>query len=329
MSRNNDHHCDVDPAENEGLDDGPNPSPTCPVCGGTGDDPGTRTSPPGPCFCTRDDPYEEELGLLKWGQVVDAWEDVDDADAGTDLERDHIRSLQELLELWLVQECESELRGDGPLDEQEQAMVDAAWQRHKAARPDGRPDADTDTDTDADDTDARLDELEARMSNLEDAYPACGQVDPDASRRAGDGGLQIVRDVRAFHQAGEVPVLDVPRFPTHERVELRRRLLVEEAKELLQALNARNLVEVADGLTDLIYIAVGTALEFGIDLTAVWNEVHRSNMRKYPVCEKCAGKGCPTCDGRGTVIRRRDDGKVLKPEGWAPPDVAGVLLGVR
>lgn len=63
-------------------------------------------------------------------------------------------------------------------------------------------------------------------------------------------------------------------------------------------------------LADLIYVAVGAALELGIPLGAVWAEVHTANMRKV---------------GGG----RRGDGKVLKPEGWTPPDVIGAVFGKR
>lgn len=71
--------------------------------------------------------------------------------------------------------------------------------------------------------------------------------------------------------------------------------------------------KIADGLADVIYVAVGAALEFGIPLDRVWAEVHRSNMAKVD-------------PATGKVIKRAD-GKVLKPEGWTPPDVAGVLKG--
>ena len=117
----------------------------------------------------------------------------------------------------------------------------------------------------------------------------------------------IIEDVRAFHEALEIPVEAAPTVATRERRKLRSDLIGEEATETMIALeDPPDLVRIADGLADLIYVCVGAALEFGIPLDRVWNEVHRSNMAKI---------GGPV----------RADGKRLKPEGWRPPDIAGVL----
>ena len=62
-----------------------------------------------------------------------------------------------------------------------------------------------------------------------------------------------------------------------------------------------DLVETIDGLCDLLYVVYGAAVTMGIDLDPFFAEVHRANMAK---------------DGGGT----RADGKILKPEGWQPPD---------
>lgn len=159
--------------------------------------------------------------------------------------------------------------------------------------------------------------------------------------------LKIVEDITAFHRAGEVPMPERLGIPPRDRTVLRWRLIREEVEETLDAIYGDNLVEIADGIADSIVVLVGTALEYGIDLTAVWNEVCRSNMAKFPPCEKCDGDGihegvktndlelydpdtgekrvCQYCNGRGTQLRLRDDGKILKPEGWTPPDIAGVL----
>jgi len=146
--------------------------------------------------------------------------------------------------------------------------------------------------------------------------------------------LKIVRDITEFHQAGEVPALDKPGFPAPDRVELRKSLILEEVGETLKAIDDGDLVEVADGIADSIVVLVGTALEFGIDLTAIWDEVQRSNMSKFPKCLRCGGSGtwpsypagtCPDCEGRGTQLLRRADGKILKPESWSPPNIKALL----
>ncbi len=87
---------------------------------------------------------------------------------------------------------------------------------------------------------------------------------------------------------------------------LRIKLMLEEMAELVAAMYAGNLIEIADGGADLIYTALGTMVAYGIDLRPVWDEVHRSNMTKV---------------GGGT----RADGKILKPDGWVGPDIAGAL----
>ena len=86
--------------------------------------------------------------------------------------------------------------------------------------------------------------------------------------------------------------------------ELRYNLIDEELKELRQALDEKNLVEVADALTDLLYVVYGAGHSFGINLDKCFEEVHNSNMSKL-------GE-----DGRPIY---REDGKVLKgPNYWSP-----------
>ena len=92
---------------------------------------------------------------------------------------------------------------------------------------------------------------------------------------------------------------------------LRLSLLLEEVGELLTAERRDSLVGIADALADIEVIADGTALEYGIPLDAVREEVHRANMSKL-------GN-----DGRPIY---REDGKVMKGPRYAPPDVEGVLL---
>lgn len=121
----------------------------------------------------------------------------------------------------------------------------------------------------------------------------------------------LLTDVGAFHRATDTPVLSKPRFPSDERVRLRLDLILEETRELLEATMVEDIVEVSDALADLIYVAVGAALEFGIPLDKVWDEVQRSNMAKV--------------DPETGRVKRRADGKILKPDGWQPPDIAKVL----
>jgi predicted HAD superfamily Cof-like phosphohydrolase len=99
-------------------------------------------------------------------------------------------------------------------------------------------------------------------------------------------------------------------FPDNPQVtETRLKLIEEEVTELREAIEAGDIVEVADALADILYVTFGAFAAFGIDPADVHREVHRSNMAKL-------------VDGK---VIRRGDGKVLKPEGWTPPDIAAEL----
>jgi predicted HAD superfamily Cof-like phosphohydrolase len=125
--------------------------------------------------------------------------------------------------------------------------------------------------------------------------------------------------------------------PDVEIVALRISLMKEELEETIMAMKSLSLTgqpadmaEVADGLADLCYVAIGTAVAYGIPLDQVFEEVHRSNMAKAIKCPDCfdavhARIECQTCKDTGYVVTYRSDGKVLKPEGWTPPDIKGVL----
>jgi len=113
-------------------------------------------------------------------------------------------------------------------------------------------------------------------------------------------------DVEAFHRKFGLPIGHSPAVPQSLVKSLRYDLIREEAHETLNALVNDDLPEMADGIADLIYVLLGTAVSYGIDMGPIWDAVHASNMAK---------EGGPT----------RADGKILKPEGWSPPDVEGLL----
>ena len=117
-------------------------------------------------------------------------------------------------------------------------------------------------------------------------------------------------DVMAFHRKFGVRVGHRPGLPSHETVALRLRLIAEETDELRDAVNQQDLVATADAIADLLYVVYGTAVSFGIDIRPVFAEVHRTNMAKA---------------GGST----RADGKVLKPKGWTPPEIAPLLAEMR
>jgi predicted HAD superfamily Cof-like phosphohydrolase len=129
------------------------------------------------------------------------------------------------------------------------------------------------------------------------------------TRKAANDMSNMYRDVKDFHIAFGQRVSHKPELPDEDERHLRKTLLQEEFNEYVQAERDDDIVEIADALADIIYIACGTAVSYGIPLDKVFNEVHRSNMAKL-------------VDGKPIY---RDDGKVLKPEGWTPPDIERIL----
>jgi predicted HAD superfamily Cof-like phosphohydrolase len=118
------------------------------------------------------------------------------------------------------------------------------------------------------------------------------------------------QDVKDFHAAFGQRIGNSPAIPedVDERC-LRMDLLEEEFKEYMDAEQDLDIVGIADALADIIYIACGTAVSYGIPLDKVFEEVHRSNMSKL-------------VDGK---VVRREDGKILKPQGWTPPQIETIL----
>ena len=97
-----------------------------------------------------------------------------------------------------------------------------------------------------------------------------------------------------------------------ETVALRVSLIQEELDEYRAAAEEGDLVGIADALSDLMYVVLGTYVAHGLQDLAepLFAEVHRSNMSKL--------------DADGAVIYRAD-GKVLKSDRWTPPDLATIL----
>ena len=107
-----------------------------------------------------------------------------------------------------------------------------------------------------------------------------------------------------FMEAFGQEVLVEPIFPDFNLAALRLDLIEEEVQELRDGLGKSSLLEVADALTDILYVVYGAGHSFGIDLDDCFNEVHRSNMTKL-------GE-----DGRPMY---RDDGKVMKGPNYEEP----------
>lgn len=120
-------------------------------------------------------------------------------------------------------------------------------------------------------------------------------------------------DVKIFMEAGEQYTQREPSLFTSEEntkaVELYLKLIAEEYKELLEGIDEKNVVKVADGCGDLIWVILGLCNSAGINMNAVWYEITRSNMSKL-------------VDGK---LVKREDGKILKPDTYVPPNIAKAL----
>ena len=101
-----------------------------------------------------------------------------------------------------------------------------------------------------------------------------------------------------------------PSFSSDKINKLRIDLIKEELNELTEAMNNRDLVEVADALTDLLYVTYGAGHAFGIDLDKCFEEVQNSNMSKL--------------DENGKPIFN-EDGKVMKGPNYFKPDLSKFL----
>ena len=124
-----------------------------------------------------------------------------------------------------------------------------------------------------------------------------------------------LRQLRDFHERfgahiEPAPTADIPA----EVGAVRADLIAEELEEYRAAFRAGDLVEIADALSDLLYLVMGTYLSHGLQEIAaqLFDEVHRSNMTKLDA------------DGKPVY---RTDGKVLKSPLFSPPDLGLIIRG--
>ena len=112
--------------------------------------------------------------------------------------------------------------------------------------------------------------------------------------------------VKTFMMTFGQEVKESASFPDENITKLRLKLIKEELEELEQALNDKNLLEVADALTDILYVTYGAGHSFGINLDACFEEVQRSNMSKL--------------DEDGKPIYN-EYGKVMKGSNFSKPNL--------
>ena len=113
-------------------------------------------------------------------------------------------------------------------------------------------------------------------------------------------------DVRKFMETFGQRVTTKPQFPDEKTMKLRLDLIKEELSELEVAMKTKNLKEVADALTDILYVTYGAGYAYGINLDKCFQEVQRANMSKLG------------SDGKPIF---NEKGKVMKGPNYSAPDL--------
>lgn len=118
--------------------------------------------------------------------------------------------------------------------------------------------------------------------------------------------------VRAFHLKFGLPLPDTPQPLTHHDAMYRLYFLHEELNETLLAYSQQNMEKFFDGLLDLVYVAIGTAIWAGLPWKEGWDAVHQANMMKIRVKQYDQSK-------------RKSHWDIVKPHGWKAPDLLPIL----
>lgn len=151
--------------------------------------------------------------------------------------------------------------------------------------------------------------------------------------------LNALSQVAEFHTTFKHPIVGAPAIPSKERAQLRIELLAEELKELQEAVDDNNIVEIADALCDLQYVLAGAVLEFGLGekFKALFDEVHRSNMSKACQTVEEANATIAHYKNKSNVnahykeidglflVYRDADHKTLKSINYSPADLSSIV----
>lgn len=150
-----------------------------------------------------------------------------------------------------------------------------------------------------------------------------------------------LNQVAEFHTTFKHPIIESPAIPSKGRSDLRIALLAEELKELQQAVDDNDLVEVADALCDLQYVLAGAILEFGLGekFKELFDEVHRSNMSKACKSVEEAEQTIAHYKSRDNtesyykeieglfLVYRKGDDKTLKSINYSPAALKEIITG--
>lgn len=156
-------------------------------------------------------------------------------------------------------------------------------------------------------------EIAGRLARIERNLPESSDFDEMRAelRMLAGEAQRLVRpwdlDVEDFQLKFRHYVASSPTLPDRGVMSLRQRLIHEEFKELYEALESRDLPEIARESVDLVYVVLGTMRSCGLDFRPFWDQIHEANMLKMPNPEP--------------------NGKTLKPPGWVKPNPADLIKG--
>ena len=144
--------------------------------------------------------------------------------------------------------------------------------------------------------------------------------------------------VAEFHKTFKHPIIEQPAIPSKKRSDLRVALIAEELKELQEAIDNNDIVEVADALCDIQYVLSGAILEFGLanKFKDLFDEVQRSNMSKACKSVEEAEATIDHYNAKGTecfyeqegdlyLVFRTEDRKTLKSVNYSPADLKTIV----
>jgi|TARA_B100000749_G_scaffold143756_1_gene110350 predicted HAD superfamily Cof-like phosphohydrolase len=113
----------------------------------------------------------------------------------------------------------------------------------------------------------------------------------------GENHMSNFEDVKTFMETFGQIVRTKPQFPDEKTIQLRLNLIKEELSELEEAIKNKNLKEIADALTDILYVTYGAGYAYGINLDKCFKEVQRANMSKLGI------DGKPIYNEKGKVMK--------------------------
>lgn len=115
--------------------------------------------------------------------------------------------------------------------------------------------------------------------------------------------MKYLESVKEFHKALNLPIGNTPGQISREAFARRTRLICEELSEYCSAVSNNSIIDIADALADLLYVVFGAAIEHGLPMDKIFEQVHKSNMTKT--------------DGHMDA-----GGKWIKPETYIPVDLS-------